>query len=77
MDQFSQHPQQSVPRQQDLTSKFNNIKSMAGGDASGFVMYMAQTNPQFASFAHNLVGKTPEQAFAEYGLDYSQFKGFL
>jgi len=77
MDQFKKQPQQSVPQMQDLQNKLNEIKTMAGGNASGFVMYMMQTNPQFAEFANRMRGKTPEQAFAECGLDYSQFKGFL
>ena len=32
-----------------------------------------QSNPQFRQFADSMRGKTPEQAFQEYGLDYSQF----
>ena len=32
-----------------------------------------QNNPQFRQFADSMRGKTPEQAFQEYGLDYSQF----
>ena len=77
MDQFRQQPQQSVPQQQSLASKLNSIKSMAGGDASGFLLYLSKTNPQFSDFAHRMVGKTPEQAFAEFGLDYSRFRGIL
>lgn len=50
---------------------------MANGDAGGFMRYLTQTNPQFAQFAQRMQGKTPEQAFAEFGLDYSQFRGIL
>ena len=32
------------------------------------------TNPQFKAFADSMQGKTPEQAFQENGLDYSQFQ---
>ena len=31
------------------------------------------TNPQFRQFADSMRDKTPEQAFQENGLDYSQF----
>ena len=33
-----------------------------------------QGNPQFRQFADSMQGKTPEQAFQEQGLDYSQFQ---
>lgn len=33
-----------------------------------------QTNPAFRQFAESMQGKTPEQAFQENGLDYSQFQ---
>ena len=33
-----------------------------------------QSNPQFRQFADSMQGKTPEQAFQEHGLDYSQFQ---
>lgn len=35
---------------------------------------MYQNNPQFRQFADSMQGKTPEQAFQEQGLDYSQFQ---
>lgn len=77
MDQFSNQPSQPQVPMHELSDKLNKIKSLAGGDASGFISYMSQTNPQFAEFANRLRGKTPEQAFAEFGLDYSQFRGIL
>lgn len=54
-----------------------SIKQATNGDASGFINYMSQTNPQFAQFVQSMQGKTPEQAFSEYGLDYSQFANLL
>lgn len=33
-----------------------------------------QSNPQFRQFADSMQGKTPEQAFQEQGLDYSQYQ---
>ncbi len=35
---------------------------------------MYQNNPKFRQFADSMQGKTPEQAFQEHGLDYSQFQ---
>lgn len=35
---------------------------------------MYQSNPQFRQIADSVQGKTPEQAFREQGLDYSQFQ---
>lgn len=35
---------------------------------------MYQSNPQFRQFADSMQGKTPEQAFQEQGLDYSQYQ---
>ena len=32
------------------------------------------SNPKFKSFADQMRNKTPEQAFQEQGLDYSQFQ---
>jgi len=31
-------------------------------------------NPQFKQFADSMIGKTPEQAFRENGLDYNQYQ---
>jgi len=33
-----------------------------------------QGNPQFREFADSMQGKTPEQAFQENGLNYSQYQ---
>ena len=35
---------------------------------------MYQSNPNFRQFANSMMGKTPEQAFRENGLDYNQYK---
>lgn len=60
-----------------LGQRLNSIKQAANGDANGLINYMMQTNPDFAAFAQSMQGKTPEQAFREFGLDYSQFVGIL
>ena len=82
LDQFKQQapqPQQSANQlpMEMLASKMQSIKQAANGDATGFINYLSQTNPQFAQFAQSMQGKTPEQAFSEYGLDYSQFANLL
>ena len=76
MDQFRQQQKPQIPME-TLASKLNSIKQAANGDAGGLINYMSQTNPQFAQFVQNMQGKTPEQAFKEFGLDYSQFAGIL
>lgn len=46
-----------------------------GGILQNFIFNkLYQSNPQFKSFADSMQGKTPEQAFQECGLDYSQFQ---
>ena len=50
----------------------NQMKSM--GSSSSIFNQMYQNNPQFRQFADSMKGKTPEQAFSEYGLDFNQFK---
>lgn len=50
-----------------------------GGGPAGLMQKMIfnrmyQSNPQFRQFADSMQGKTPEQAFQEQGLDYSQFQ---
>ena len=78
MDQFRQRPQQ--PQQsvvQMAQAWLNSIKQTANGDATGLINYLSQTNPDFANFAQSMRGKTPQQAFSEFGLDYSQFTNIL
>ena len=73
MDQF--RPAQSSLAM--LGNRFSSIRQAANGDASGLIAYMRQTNPEFDAFARSMQGKTPEQAFSEFGLDYSQFSSLL
>lgn len=76
MDQFQRQTCQTPPAQA-LASRLNGIRQATQGNVSGFIEYMRNTNPDFAAFFQSIQGKTPEQAFAEYGLDYSQFRGIL
>ena len=58
------------------------IGPMAGQTNGGPMNFMQRMifnklyngNPQFKQFADSMQGKTPEQAFQEQGLDYSQFQ---
>jgi hypothetical protein len=47
------------------------------GDPSAACDMLSKANPQFRAFADSVRGKTPQQAFAEHGLDINQFKGLL
>ena len=70
MQQFQQ-PQASLAERMSL------IKGMAKGDANWLISYLMQINPDFRSFMGTVQGKTPQQAFQEHGLDFSQFSGLL
>lgn len=54
-----------------------NIKAMLGGNPQAIFQNMLKTNPQFRSFAESVKGKTPEQAFSEYGLDFNEVKALM
>lgn len=41
------------------------------------MQHLMRTNPRFAQFVAQNQGKTPEQAFRDNGLDYSQYKPYL
>ena len=38
---------------------------------------MYASDPMFRAFADSVRGKTPEQAFREYGLDFGQIRGLM
>ena len=50
---------------------------MAHGDPGALMNYLIKTNPQFAQFVAQNRDKTPEQAFRDNGLDYSQIAGLM
>lgn len=56
----------------NLVSQFNRIKSM--GPSGTLFNSMYNNNGEFRKFADSMRGKTPQQAFSEYGLDFSKFK---
>lgn len=65
------------PRWNSILNAVNALKSASRGNPQALYQQMYQTNPQFRSFANSMRGKTPEQAFRENGLDYSQVRRFL
>lgn len=77
MEQFQQTQPTPQQRASLLGSRLQAVKGMVGGDPSAFVSYLAQTDTGFAGFLRSVQGKTPQQAFAEHGLDYNQFSGLL
>lgn len=50
---------------------------MAHGDQSALFSALMRNNSNFASFVQANQGKTPEQAFRDYGLDFGQVTGML
>ena len=67
------------PEQQNnqLLNSVNQFKGLIQGGPQALFQSMLQNNPQFQSFAKSMEGKTPEQAFSEYGLDFNQVKNLL
>ena len=71
-------PSSLFPQQNNqLLNAVSQIKSLANGSPQALFDSMLQSNPQFRSFAESMRGKTPEQAFSEYGLDFNQVKDLL
>lgn len=57
--------------------KVRELRAMANGDPSALVSRLMQTNPSFSQFVQANRGKTPEQAFRDNGLDFSQYKNLI
>ena len=66
---FQNNPQ---PKGNSILDQLNQIRQ--AGPSNMVFNQMYQNNPQFRQFADSMRGKTPEQAFRESGLDFSQFK---
>lgn len=43
----------------------------------GLVDQFASANPEFAKFLQENRGKTPEQAFSDNGIDFSQYRHLI
>lgn len=61
----------------NVINAINQIKNASQGNPQALFNQMMQSNPQFRAFAESMKDKTPEQAFSEYGLDFSQFRGLF
>lgn len=61
----------------NLINQIKNIKSAMGGNPQALFNNMMQNNPQFKQFAQSMQGKTPEEAFKQYGLDFNEIKGMF
>lgn len=59
-----------------LLAAVSALKAM-GGNPQAVYDQMYQSDPQFRSFADSMRGKTPEQAFRDYGLDFAQLQGLF
>lgn len=55
-----------------LADMINSLKTQGPSEAVFNSMY--NNNPQFREFANTVRGKTPEEAFSQYGLDFNQFR---
>ena len=58
----------------------NNLSAllaMTKGNPQALVNQLLQNDKQFAAFYEQNKDKTPEQAFRDNGLDYSQFKHLI
>ena len=53
------------------------LKAMIGKDPKAMFDMLYANNPAFKKFADSVKGKTPEEAFREHGLDFSDFKGMM
>lgn len=70
-------PQPQQPQSNNIFNAINQVKNMMNGDPQTVVNNMLNSNPKFRQFAQSMQGKTPEQAFKEFGLDFNQIRGFF
>lgn len=56
---------------------FDLIQQLKGSNSQGVFNQMYQNNPQFRDFANAVKGKTPEEAFQQYSLDFNAFKNII
>lgn len=56
----------------DILKIWNELKKQGPSDFVFNQEYMS--NPRFKQFADSVKGKTPEQAFGEFGRNFDQFR---
>lgn len=66
-----------APQSNNIISAINRFKSAMQGNPQALFNNMMQSNPQFRQFAQSIQGKTPEEAFKQYGLDFNEIKGMM
>ena len=60
-----------------LSQLLSSARAMVGNDPRAAFEALMRSNPRFNAFVQANQGKTPEQAFHDYGLDYGMVKPFL
>lgn len=60
-----------------MQNRINQIAGMMNGNPEAFGRSLMQSNPQFARFVRQNMGKTPEQIARENGIDYGQISPFI
>ena len=55
----------------------SRARAIAGGNPQAAFEALQRSNPTFAQFVQANAGKGPEQAFRDYGLDYSQVRSMF
>lgn len=53
------------------------LRQIVGTDPNAAFESMYRSNPRFRQFADSMKGKSPEDAFREYGLDFNQYRGLF
>ena len=71
MDQFNRSPQHG-PQPTEMKAKMSMLRQMMQGDPTPIINNLMQTNPSFAQFAQQIKGKTPQEAFQQYGYDFDE-----
>lgn len=67
-----------IGNMRQMMQMVGSIKQMMNGQNPDVVMKLfAQKNPQFAQFAKENQGKSPEQIAKDYGLDWNMVQNFL
>lgn len=65
--------QQFQPQRNSLSE----LLAMTKGNPQALMSQLMISDRSFAEFVEKNKNKTPEQAFKDYGFDYSQFKNIL
>lgn len=53
------------------------LRSILQGDTTAMVDQLTRVNPEFAQFVEQNRNKSPQQAFRDYGYDFSQVSSLI